>query len=82
VPLIQATKKFKVLKTSRVLVAPAYNPSYSGGRDQEDRNSKSVPANISRDPISEKNHNRKGLVEWLKVREFKPQYHKKKKKKS
>jgi hypothetical protein len=27
----------KNLKLSRALVAHAYNPSYSGGRDQEDR---------------------------------------------
>jgi hypothetical protein len=26
-------------------VADAYNPSYSGGRDQEDRSSKPAPAN-------------------------------------
>jgi hypothetical protein len=29
-------------KTSRVLVAHAYNPSYSGGRDQEDHGLKSA----------------------------------------
>jgi hypothetical protein len=33
---------------SQVLVAHAYNPSYSGGRDQEDPSSKP-------DPVSKKN---------------------------
>jgi hypothetical protein len=32
-------------------VAHAYNPSYSGGRDQEDCGSKPAQANSSRDPI-------------------------------
>jgi hypothetical protein len=32
----------------------AYNPSYSGGRDQEDRGSKPAWANNSRDPILKK----------------------------
>jgi hypothetical protein len=31
----------------RVLVAHAYNPSYSGGRDQEDGGSKPAQANSS-----------------------------------
>jgi hypothetical protein len=42
-------------------------PSYSGGRDQEDRNSRPTWANSSQDPISKKTHHKKGLVEWLKV---------------
>jgi hypothetical protein len=33
-------------------VAHAYNPSYSGGKDQEDHSSKRVWANILWDPIS------------------------------
>jgi hypothetical protein len=33
-------------------VAHACNPSYSGGRDQEDRGSKPARANSLRDPIS------------------------------
>jgi hypothetical protein len=33
-------------------VSQAYNPSYSGGRDQEDNGSKSAWANNSQDPIS------------------------------
>jgi hypothetical protein len=32
------------------------NPSYRGGRDQEDRSSKPAWANILRDPISKKTH--------------------------
>jgi hypothetical protein len=46
-------------------VAHACNPSYSGGRDQEDRSSKPAQANSSRDPISKKPITKKGLVEWL-----------------
>jgi hypothetical protein len=53
-------------------VAHACNPSYSGGRDQEDLGSKLAQANSSRDPILkkpylEKTLHKKGLVEWLKV---------------
>jgi hypothetical protein len=35
-------------------VAHACNPSYSGGRDQEDQGSKSSQANSLRDPILKK----------------------------
>jgi hypothetical protein len=56
------------------VVAHAYNPSYSGGRDQEDHSWKPAGANSSRDPISKKaiththtqTHTLK-RVEWLKV---------------
>jgi hypothetical protein len=48
-------------------LAHTYNPSYSGGRDQEDRGSNPAQANSSQDPISKQNHHKKGLVEWLKV---------------
>jgi hypothetical protein len=48
-------------------VAHAYNPSYSGGRDQEDYGSKPAWANRLGDPILKKIHHEKGLVEWLKV---------------
>jgi hypothetical protein len=47
--------------------AKAYNPSYSGGRDQEDRGSKPAQANSSQDPNLKKTITKKGLVEWLKV---------------
>jgi hypothetical protein len=36
-------------------VTHACNPSYSGGRDQEDHGSKSAWAKSSRDPFSKKN---------------------------
>jgi hypothetical protein len=40
------TKILKIkLKKSQMLVAHAYNPSYSGGRDQEDHDSKPALAN-------------------------------------
>jgi hypothetical protein len=52
---------------SQVLVAHAYNPSYSGGRDQKDLGSKPAQANSLRDPILKKPLTKKGLVEWLKV---------------
>jgi hypothetical protein len=37
---------------SQVLVAHVYNPSYSGGREQEDQSSKPAQATNSQDPIS------------------------------
>jgi hypothetical protein len=51
------------------------NPSYSGGRDQEDHSSKPAWANSSRDPIL-KNPSRKraGEVAQGEGPEFKPQY--------
>jgi hypothetical protein len=65
-----------------VLVAHACNPSYSGGRDQEDRGLKPVQANSSKDPISkilsQKRADGGGQGEGP---EFNPQYCKKKKKK-
>jgi hypothetical protein len=61
-------------------VTHTYNPSYSAGRDQEDRGLKAAQAKSSRDPISKKTHHRKGLAEWIKVGpKFKPQYRGKKK---
>jgi hypothetical protein len=44
-------------------VAHAYNPSYSGGRDQEDQGLKSAQANNWQDPILKKYITKKGLVE-------------------
>jgi hypothetical protein len=46
---------------SRAPVAHAYNPSYSGGRDQEDCRSKPARKNSSRDPISKKPFTKIGL---------------------
>jgi hypothetical protein len=37
----------KISRASWVLVAPTCNPSYSGGRDQEDHSSKPARANSS-----------------------------------
>jgi hypothetical protein len=49
-----------------VLVAHACNPSYSGGRDQEDCGSKPPWANSSARPYLEKTIHKKGL-KWLKA---------------
>jgi hypothetical protein len=68
------------------------NPSYSGGRDQEDHDSKSVQAKSSRNCILKKTHHKKKKKKERKKEkkqkeaqgagcEFRPQYHKKKKKK-
>jgi hypothetical protein len=59
------------------MVPHACNPSYSGGRDQENHGSKPAQENSWKDPISKKLITKKGLVLWLKV--IKPQYQKKKK---
>jgi hypothetical protein len=45
---------------------PTCNPSNSGSRDQEDRDSKPAQANSFRDPISKTPITKKGLVEWFK----------------
>jgi hypothetical protein len=52
---------------TRALVTHTCNPSYSGGRDQEDLGSRPAQANSLRDLISKKTLHKKGLVEWLKV---------------
>jgi hypothetical protein len=64
-------------------VAHTCNPSYSGGRDQEDLGLKSAWANSSRDSISKKPFTKNGLAEWLKVKALSsnPSSAKKKKKK-
>jgi hypothetical protein len=60
-------------------VAHTCNPSYSGGRDQEDLGSKLTQAISSRDPILEKTiMKRAGGVAQGEGSEFKPQYCKKK----
>jgi hypothetical protein len=62
-------------------VAHAYNPSFSGGRDEEDCSLKPAQANSLRDPIS-KTHPKKiwaGGVTKSEGPEFKPQYHQKNK---
>jgi hypothetical protein len=49
-------------------VSQAYNPSHSGGRDQEDHSSKPALANSSTRSYLEKLFTKIGLVEWLKVK--------------
>jgi hypothetical protein len=49
-------------------VAHTCNPSYSGGRDQEDCALKPVWANSSARPYFEKPFTKIRLVEWLKVK--------------
>jgi hypothetical protein len=51
---------------SRALMVHSCNPSYSGGRDQEDLGSKSAWGSRSRDPIS-KTHHKKRAGGGLKV---------------
>jgi hypothetical protein len=61
-------RQIAVLTLKRAPVAHAWNPSYSGGKDQEDLSLKPAWGNSSRDPISKrKPFMKKGLVEWLKV---------------
>jgi hypothetical protein len=49
-------------------VAHTCNPSYSRGRDQEDRGSKPAWANSSVRPYLKKRFTKIGLLEWLKVK--------------
>jgi hypothetical protein len=66
----------------QTLVTHTCNPSYSGGRDQEDHSSKPVPANSSVRPYLEKPITKwaGGVAEGVGP-EFKPQHLKKKNKK-
>jgi hypothetical protein len=47
---------------SQALVAHTCSPSYSGGRDQEDRNSKPAQAKVLRPYIKKKSQKRVGGV--------------------
>jgi hypothetical protein len=49
-------------------MAHVCNPSYSGGRDQEDDGLKPDQANSSTRPYLKKTFTKIGLVEWLKVK--------------
>jgi hypothetical protein len=63
-------------------VAHTCNPSYSGGRDQEDNGFKPAQTNSSQDPISKiSNTKRAGGVAQGVGPQFKPQYCKKRKEK-
>jgi hypothetical protein len=63
-----------------VSVAHACNPSYSGGRDQEDHSSKPAQANSLQDPISKLPITKRtgGVTQGLGPK-FKPQYQRGKK---
>jgi hypothetical protein len=62
-------------------VAHFCNPSYSGGRDQEDRGSKPALANSSRPCLEKTLHKKRaGRMAEGEGPEFKPKYYKKKKK--
>jgi hypothetical protein len=50
----------KKTATNQVLVAHTCNPSYSGGRDQEDHSLKPARANSSHDSILKIPHAKKG----------------------
>jgi hypothetical protein len=54
---------------SQAPVAHSCNPSYSGGRDQEDRSLKPVQENSSQDPVSKKPTTKKG---WLSGSRWRP----------
>jgi hypothetical protein len=64
-------------------MAHTYNPSYSGGRNQEDHSSKSPQANSLQDPISKKYppQKRAGGVAQGEGPEFKPHYQTQKRRK-
>jgi hypothetical protein len=64
--LLRTTLKNKC--RSQMPVAHACNPSYSGGRDQEDRGSKPAQANSSSRPYLENPFTKMGLLQWLKVK--------------
>jgi hypothetical protein len=52
---------------SQASVTHAYNPSYSGGREEENRGSEaSLDKMKARPYFKNTQHTKKGLVEWLK----------------
>jgi hypothetical protein len=73
----------KIEGKSQAPMAHACNPSYSGGRDQEDGGSKPAQANSSPDPILKRPSQKRtsGMAQDVDP-EFKSQYCKKKKKKT
>jgi hypothetical protein len=77
----ECVHSFKETTDSQVLVTHAHNPSYLGGRDQEDCGSKPAWANSARNPIL-KIPNTKMVGELAQGvgSEFKSQYWEKKKK--
>jgi hypothetical protein len=57
---LQSGKTDKEEEQSQVPVAHACNPSYSGGRDQEDHGLKPAKANSLQDPIVKNPSQKKG----------------------
>jgi hypothetical protein len=55
----------KPTKAWHQLLTHAYNPSYSGVRDQEDLSSRLAWANSWQDTTSKIPNTKKGLAEWL-----------------
>jgi hypothetical protein len=62
---LQGNKQIKA-ELDQAPVTYACNPRDSGGRDQEDHDSKPTQANSSWDPISKNPSQKKRLMEWLK----------------
>jgi hypothetical protein len=58
----------KIQYGDRALLAHAYNPTYSGGRDQEDRGLKPAQENSSTRLYLEKPFTKIELMEWLKMK--------------
>jgi hypothetical protein len=56
----------KKLSIVQMLVAHAYNPSYSGDTDQEDHSLRLAPGKQLLRPYLENTQHKKGLMEWLK----------------
>jgi hypothetical protein len=66
--LIVLCQKYSEKRSNKPgLVAHTCNPSYSGGRDQEDRGSYPACGNSSARPYLEKPFTKIQLPEWLKV---------------
>jgi hypothetical protein len=57
-------KKKQKTRNSQAPVAHTYNPSYSEGRDQEDRSSKPALGKQLMRPYLKNNQHKKGLTEW------------------
>jgi hypothetical protein len=68
--LSHRAKKFfhpgKFSKSRQEPVAHAYNPSYSGGTDQDDSGLKPAQASSSLRPYLKKTQHKTGLAEWFK----------------
>jgi hypothetical protein len=57
-----ASEEAKRLNCGQALMAHACNPSYSGGRDEEDQGLKPAQANSSQDLISKKKKKKKSIT--------------------